>query len=258
MPTAKPLGALILGSGWSEVADAFAPTSVWPYERLPALGATGVDGHSGRLVLTLARGREILIFQGRRHWYEGAGWEPVALPVYACLRLGVKVIALTNAAGAINPEFAPGDLMLIDDHINMMGQSPLLGPHEPDWGARFPDQTVVYDASLRESLLAAARAVDAHLRRGVYIAAAGPTYETPAEVAAFRRLGADAVGMSTVPEAILAHAAGMRVVGLSCITNMASGLGSASLSHGDVIDAARSSRPRMAAVMKRFFEDLAG
>ena len=250
--------ALVLGSGWGAVADAFHGERALPYADIPGLGETQVEGHSGRLVAAELAGRRLLIFQGRRHWYEGAGWEPVAFPVHFAASLGVSAIVLTNAAGGIREDLSPGDLMAIDDHINALGASPLAGPHDPFWGTRFPDLSAVYDAELRARLDRAAAALNVPLAHGVYVAAPGPAYETPAEVRMYRRLGADAVGMSTVPEAVLAHAAGLRVAGLSCITNLAAGVSAQPLSHDEVIAETRRALPRMQALLDAFFRGLAG
>ena len=251
-----PFCALILGSGWGQITGSLSLKRSLSYAEIPGLGATGVDGHSGVLHLTDLDGATVLVFQGRRHWYEGCGWDPVALPVFLCVELGVSVLVLTNAAGGIRSDLAPGDLMVIDDHINLMGVNPLTGEHAPIWGPRFPDQTQVYDLRLREGLDSVAQRIGLKLRHGVYAATAGPSYETPAEIAAFRTLGADAVGMSTVPEAMLAHAAGLRVAGLSCITNRAAGLASAPLFHGEVIMEAQRNAEKMVALLSEFLRSL--
>jgi purine-nucleoside phosphorylase len=255
-PSAQPHCGLILGSGWSEVADAFNVFKTVPYVRIPGLGKPGVEGHSGRLVWAEASGVETLIFQGRRHWYEGEGWTPVALPVYLLKALGAKIVLLTNAAGGVRADLKPGSLMVIDDHINMMSANPLLGPHHPSWGARFPDQTAVYDSQLRQLLDKAGTAAGEKLAHGVYMAGSGPAYETPAEIRAFRTLGADAVGMSTVPEALLAHAAGLRVAGLSCISNSAAGVTGQPLSHEEVTLTTQASMARMKLTILQFWKEM--
>lgn len=249
---ARPRCALVLGSGWGHVAESFAVRGELPYASIACLGRAGVAGHAGRLLWAEHAGRELLVFQGRRHWYEGAGWDPVAFPVYAALQLGARDVLLTNAAGGIRPDLAPGALMAIEDHINAMGVHPLVGPHEPAWGPRFPDQSQVYSPALRDGLVGSARELGIELAAGVYAAASGPTYETPAEIRALRAAGADAVGMSTVPEAILANAAGLRVAALSCITNHAAGVSRQPISHQEVLDVTARALPRMQRLLSEF------
>lgn len=256
-PDTRPVCAAILGSGWSAAADRFPARAAIPYAEIPSLGTTGIAGHSGTLKLVTVAGCDMLLFLGRRHWYEGVGWTPVALPVYLAHGFGVSRIVLTNAAGGIAPDFQVGDLMWIRDHINLMGVNPLHGPHHPVWGARFPAMTAVYNAELLARGHACAAAHRLAVREGVYVATAGPSYETPAEIRMFAALGAHAVGMSTVPEAILAHAAGLQVIGLSCITNVAAGLGGAVPSHADVIEATQRARPRMEALLQALLIALA-
>lgn len=243
---------LILGSGWSDVAEAFELVREIPYQDIPGLGRAGVVGHAGRLRHCRINGDDILIFQGRRHWYEGAGWNPVALPAYIAARAGVETALITNAAGGISTELAPGDLMMITDHINAMGVNPLIGGHEEIWGARFPDQSRVYDPALQDRMREAAAASGTDLKEGVYIATSGPTYETPAEVKAYRLLGADAVGMSTVPEAMLANAASIKVAAVSCITNYAAGVSPEPLGHAEVIETTRQAMPVMSKMIHEF------
>lgn len=256
-PGARPEIGLILGSGWSEVANAFHIAASISYEEIPALGKAGVVGHAGRLLLAEYAGLETLIFQGRRHFYEGVGWTPIACPIFLLKSLGGKAVLITNAAGGTRPEWKPGTLMIIEDHINFLGANPLVGPHDPFWGPRFPDQSEVYDVTLRRLLHLAGRAVGEELVRGVYLADSGPTYETPAEIKAFRALGADAVGMSTVPEAMLARAAGLRVAGLSCITNAAAGISSVPLSHEEVTETTKRAMARMKNVVLQFWKEVA-
>jgi len=253
-PGAGATCAMILGTGWSSLAEIVSIKETIDYAEIPGLGAPGVDGHSGLLHIGDRGNLSVVVFQGRRHWYEGLGWEPVALPVYLSQRLEATTLILTNAAGGISEALHSGDIMVIDDHINFMGVNPLVGPHQKFWGQRFPDQSGVYDTQLRELMDASGRD---ELPHGVYAATSGPAYETPAEVEVLRRLGADAVGMSTVPEASLAHAAGMRVLGLSCISNMAAGLTACPLRHEDVINQAQAALPRMRALLERFLDRLA-
>jgi purine-nucleoside phosphorylase len=252
----RPAAALILGSGWGEAARAFKLVESIPYDQIPGLGATGVQGHAGVMHAAFFETLPLFVFEGRRHWYEGAGWEPVAIPVFLSKQFGAGTLILTNAAGGIRGDLKVGDLMAIDDHINAMGGSPLLGPHDGRWGARFPDQTAVYDPRCRRLLERAAARIGETLPHGIYLASSGPAYETPAEIRAYRSLGADAVGMSTVPEAILAHAAGLRVAALSCITNLAAGLGDTPLAHADVLEQTRRNRSRMAALLTAFLGEL--
>ena len=257
MPHAHPVCGLILGSGWSDVADAFEIKGILPYEKIPGLGATGVAGHAGRLVWGSSSGLETLVFQGRRHWYEGEGWTPIALPLFLLKQYGATTVVLTNAAGGIKKGLKPGDLMVMDDHINLMGVNPLLGKHNPIWGPRFPDQSHVYNPDLRAMMDQAAKESGIPVAHGVYLAGSGPTYETPAEIRAWRALGADAVGMSTVPEALLANAAGLRVAGLSCITNYAAGTSEGNLSHEEVTATTKNSMAHMKKFLLHFWKVLA-
>lgn len=256
-PNARPTHGLILGSGWSEVIDAFEVIDVLPYDEIPGLGKAGVVGHAGRLCHARAAGLETFIFQGRRHYYEGVGWTPIALPIYLLKVFGAQRLLLTNAAGGCRADMQPGDLMIIRDHINNFGVNPLLGPHDPFWGPRFPDQSHVYDPTLIKALHRAGVTAQVALSEGVYLASTGPTYETPAEVQCYIRWGADAVGMSTVPEAILANAAGLTVAGLSCITNLAAGISASALSHEEVTDTTRDTMPRMKSVLAAYWQELA-
>jgi inosine/guanosine/xanthosine phosphorylase family protein len=252
----RPAGVLILGSGWGAMAERMQVRVTLPYEAIPLLGGAGVAGHAGRLHMARIGQVEWLVFQGRRHAYEGVGWESIAFPIHLAKSLGGSIAILTNAAGSLKPDLPPGSLMVVGDHINSMGVNPLVGPHDPFWGPRFPDQGAVYDAELRERLAAVARAAGVPLRPGIYLGTLGPTYETPAEVAAFRSLGADAVGMSAVPEAILAYAAGLRVLALSCMTNLAAGIGHGPISHEEALAVSRRAAPDMERLLLRFLGDL--
>ena len=250
-PDAKPKCGLILGSGWGEAVMDLKGLEL-PYFKIPGFGKTGVMGHAGKLLATTVNGMEVFIFQGRRHWYEGEGWTPVILPIYLLHALGARTVLLTNAAGGIRNDLKPGTLMAIEDHINMLGSNPLIGPHNPRLGTRFPDQSEVYDKPLREKLLKAGADTT-----GVYIATSGPTFETPAEINQYRSMGSDAVGMSTVPEAIVANALDMRVAGLSCICNWAAGISPTKLTHEDVNRVAAEAMPRMKSTISAFLEELA-
>lgn len=256
-PDARPACALVLGSGWGDVVASFAIRGELPYERIPGLGRTGVAGHAGRLLWAVASGIETLIFQGRRHYYEGEGWTPVAIPPFILESYDVKTAILTNAAGGVRSDLRPGMLMILRDHINFIGTNPLIGPHDPTWGPRFPDQSHVYDAGLRHLLHRAGAAARVPMAEGVYLAGSGPCYETPAEIRMYKTLGADAVGMSTAPEAILLSSAGVRVGALSCITNLAAGISPTPLSHEEVTEATRHAMPMMTSVIANIWKEFA-
>jgi purine-nucleoside phosphorylase len=253
-PGAHPVRGLICGSGWSAVVAEFSARGAIDFAEIPGLGAPGVAGHTGQAIWADLAGQETLIFQGRRHWYEGEGWTPVAIPVFLMKQMGVRTAVLTNAAGGIRKDLKPGDLMVIDDHINLLG-NPLIGPHDPAWGSRFTDQSQAYDPGLRKMADRAGKAAGVKPAHGTYLATSGPTYETPAEIRAFRTLGADAVGMSTVPETLLANSAGMRVLGLSCITNFAAGISSTPLSHEEVTSTTQAAMPRMKALLVELWKE---
>ena len=255
-PNLNAQAGIILGSGWGDSVEFFTVRDRIDYVDL-GLGRPGVSGHVGRLLWTEANGREALVFQGRRHYYEGEGWTPVALPVYVLSQLRIRFLILTNAAGGMKDGFHPGELMIIDDHINGMHDHPLIGPHRDCWGPRFPDQSCVYDPDIRACLDAAGTRMGRSLEHGVYLAVAGPSYETPAEIRAFRTWGADVIGMSTVPEAMLGHASGMRVAALSCITNCASKIKAGKLSHQEVTATVQQTMPTMKALLQAFWEELA-
>jgi purine-nucleoside phosphorylase len=256
-PAAKPVGGLILGSGWRAAATAFEIRGRLDYHAIPALGRATVAGHDGALLWATCSGLETFVFLGRRHWYEGAGWESVAFPIYLLKAFDASLVVLTNAAGGIRVDLTPGTLMVIDDHINAMGVHPLVGPHDPCWGTRFPDQTQVYDTDLRQRMNRAAERLGQSLAHGIYLAVSGPTYETPAEIRALSAWGADAVGMSTVPEAILAHAAGLRVGALSFIANRAAGLGGRPPTHAEITAAADTAAPVMSRLLQELWKELA-
>lgn len=246
--------AVICGSGWGNVVEDLEVTHEIPFTELPGMGATGVKGHAGLLVFGKTEAGNVMVFKGRRHFYEGEGWTPIALPIFLCLQFKVPDLLLTNSAGAIHPDFQVGDLMMITDHLNLMGENPLVGPHEPLWGPRFPDLSHVYGPEARAAIAKGAASAGVSLQQGVYAATRGPIYETPAEVQAWKTLGADAVGMSTVPEAILAHAAGIQVTGLSCMTNFAAGISPHPLTHEEVTASTQEAMPRMKALVKAWLD----
>src|SRR5688572_18217289 len=232
----RPALGLILGSGLGPYADTFEQRTVIPFEDLPHFPRSTVLGHSGNLVLGRAEGVPVAAMQGRVHFYEGYSMHEVVYPVRVLGALGIRRLIVTNAAGGVNLGFRPGDLMLITDHINLMGANPLVGPNIRELGDRFPDMSDPYNFALRERALKAAQESRIGLREGVYLGLSGPSYETPAEIRMFRMLGADAVGMSTVPEVIAANHMGIRVLGISCITNMAAGILPQKLTHQEVMD----------------------
>lgn len=249
--------AIVLGSGLGALADsaeAKAGVAI-PFTELPGFPTPTVAGHGGKLVFCEFEGRKVLLQAGRFHFYEGHPMPVVVAPMRLYGRLGVRSVLLTNAAGALNPGFGVGELMTLTDHINLFGTNPLIGPNvEP--GPRFPDMTAVYDAKLREHLQACAQRLGQTLRAGVYLGLTGPSYETPAEIRAFRVLGADAVGMSTVPEAIVARHEGMRVAGISCLCNMAAGILPQALTHKEVLEAGAAAAGRFEALIRAFVRDL--
>ena len=228
--------AVVLGSGLGAFATTLEASATLSYDAIPHWPPTRTVGHHGRLVMGKAAGRHVLVLSGRSHTYEGHDAESIAFATRVLGRLGVKRLILTNAAGGINPAFRSGALMVIDDHINFTGTNPLIGPNDERFGKRFPDMSEVYSKRLRDMTDAAAREMGLPIEHGTYIAVTGPSYETPAEIRAFRALGADAVGMSTVPEAIVARHMGLEVLGLSCISNMAGGLNGQPVTEEEVIE----------------------
>ncbi len=234
----RPTAGLILGSGLGDFADTLQNRVVIPFSEIPDFPQATVEGHTGAFVFGHSHGQAVVALQGRLHYYEGHSMQALTLPVRVMAMLGVKTLILTNAAGGVNKDYHPGDLMLITDHINYSGANPLIGQNLPEFGPRFPDVSDLYAAELRNRIKRAAVAADIPLRQGVYMMFSGPNYETPAEIRMARIVGADAVGMSTVPEALVAAHCGIRVVGVSCITNMAAGILNQPLSHQEVMDIA--------------------
>jgi purine-nucleoside phosphorylase len=232
----RPVLGLILGSGLGPYAESFRKKTLIPFHELPHFPRSTVPGHSGNLVLGEAEGVPAVALQGRVHFYEGYTMAEVTYPTRVLGGLGIRQLIVTNAAGGININFQPGDLMLIADHINLMGTNPLIGKNMDELGPRFPDMSEAYDSGMRATALRIAGDVGIPLFQGVYLGLAGPSYETPAEIRMLRSLGADAVGMSTVPEVIVANHMGIRVLGLSCITNMAAGILPRKLTHQEVMD----------------------
>ena len=252
LPAGESPLAVILGSGLGAFAQSLdAPTAV-PFTALPGFPPPTVEGHAGRLVYGKLAHTPVLALQGRIHGYEGHDAATVAFPARVLAVLGARALLVTNAAGGCNPSLVPGDLMRITDHINFTGRNPLTGPNEERLGPRFPDLTHAWDPRLATALEEAARSIGQPLRAGVYIQMSGPSYETPAEIRMARALGADAVGMSTVPEVIAAAHMGVPVAGISCITNLAAGISQHPLTHGEVVEVARAVESKFADLLRAF------
>jgi purine-nucleoside phosphorylase len=232
----QPRVGLILGSGLGNVVDGIDVETAIPYGEIPGAKASTVLGHSGRMVFGRAGALPVVVMQGRVHFYEGYEMDEVMFLARVIGRLGIKALVVTNAAGGVNTSYVAGDLMLISDHINLMGINPLRGPNIDELGVRFPDMTEAYPESLRAKAKEVAAALGLTLKEGIYLALSGPTYETPAEIRALRILGADAVGMSTVPEVVAMSHMNIPVLGISCITNMAAGILKQKLTHQEVMD----------------------
>ncbi len=233
----KPETGIILGSGLGDFADGFDSTAI-PYNEIPGFERSNVEGHKGKLVFARIKDKNVVIMQGRYHFYEGYSMQTVTYPVKILKKLGIKTLIITNAAGAVTKEFTPGDLMFITDHINFMGTNPLIGSNDDTLGTRFPDMSEIYSKELINKAETAAKKLNIKYQKGIYAAAAGPSYETPAEVRMFNLLGANAVGMSTAPEATVANYCGLKVLGISCLTNYAAGVSDNPLNHQEVIDTA--------------------
>ena len=233
--TETPRIAIILGSGLGAFADDFENAVSIPYEDITGFPRSTAEGHAGRLVIGKIDQVPLMAMQGRVHFYEGYSLEQVTFPIRVFKLLGIKTLILTNASGGVNVQFSQGALMIISDHLNLLGDNPLRGPNDTRFGPRFPDMTAVYSPELQEIVIEEAKALNVEVRRGIYAALAGPSYETPAEIHLMRTLGADAVGMSTVPEAIVARHMDLEVLGISCITNMAAGISDEPINHDDVM-----------------------
>jgi purine-nucleoside phosphorylase len=253
----RPALGLVLGSGLGDLADEITDAVAIPFSEMPGWPAPSAPGHRGRLLLGRLRGLPVACLQGRLHMYEGLDAGRVVEPVLLMGRLGAGTVLLTNASGGVNPSFGAGTLMVIADHLNLTGRNPLLGPNDDAMGPRFTDLTEAWDPEPRRQLRAAAASEGVELAEGVYAGLVGPNYETPAEVRMLRVLGADAVGMSTVMEAIAARWAGLRVCGISLVTNAGAGLSATPLTHEEVLAAARVAGPRLARVIGRFAQELA-
>lgn len=247
---------LVLGSGLGAFADEIEDSVKIPYEEIPGFARSTVEGHAGRLVLGKVEGVHVAAMQGRFHFYEGYSMDEVTFPHRVMGLLGIKSMILTNASGGINVDFEPGMLMLISDHLNLMGTNPLIGRNDERFGPRFPDMTNVYDRDYQDIAIQEAHTMGLNMRRGVYAALTGPSYETPAEIRLFRILGADAVGMSTVPEAIVARQMGVKVLGISCITNLAAGVTDEPINHEEVMETGERVKETFKELLRRVIPKL--
>jgi purine-nucleoside phosphorylase len=254
----RPRIALVLGSGLGAFADEFARATRIPYATIPHFPRSTAIGHTGQLVIGSVEGVEVAAMQGRVHLYEGYSAKEVAFPVRVFARMGVKAVILTNAAGGIRKDFTQGRLVLISEHINLQGANPLTGANEEKFGPRFPDMSTPYDKRFRELMLAEGRRRGVEMGEGVYAALAGPSYETPAEIRYLRTIGADLVGMSTVPEVIAARHSGMRVLGISCVTNAAAGILDQPLNHKEVLETAERVKGEFIALLSGVIPAIAG
>jgi purine-nucleoside phosphorylase len=253
----RPAIGVVLGSGLGAFADSLQDATRIPYGEIPQFPAATAIGHRGELVIGTSGGVPVAAMAGRVHYYEGYTLPQVVFPVRVLGRMGVKVLVLTNAAGSVNAAFKPGDLMVIEDHINFMGGNPMTGANEDELGLRFFDMTEAYDRELREIAEKACRKARVIVRKGVYMAFTGPSYETPAEIRMARTMGADAVGMSTVPEVIAARHMEMRVLGLSCITNLAAGVGRKKVDHLEVLEVGERVKAGLLEVLARIVQESA-
>jgi len=251
----SPRVGIILGSGLGELADIYNEISI-PYAEIPGFKMSTVSGHKGQLVFAKINKVPVVMMQGRFHFYEGHSLETVVYPVKVMKKLGVEKLIVTNAAGGLNKKFKPADLMVITDHINMLGTNPLIGPNDDSLGTRFPDMTSVYSKNLIKIADDCAKKLKIKLQKGVYVAMTGPSYETPSEVRMLQTLGGDAVGMSTVPECIVANYCKMEVLGISCICNSAAGVSKTQLSHAEVIEAANQAKDKFKALVLSVLEEI--
>lgn len=249
----KPRVGMILGSGLGPMAEAIEKADFVPFDQIPGWPISTVEGHVGRLVIGEMEGQNVVAMQGRTHFYEGYDMHRLGLPVRVMQRLGIEILVVTNAAGAVNPDFEPGDLMLLRDHLNligMAGQNPLRGPNLDEFGPRFPDMSKVYDRDLQALARQVAKEEKIGLQEGVYVCLAGPTFETPSDLLFLRGAGVDAVGMSTVPEAIVGHHGGTRVMGISGISNKANLDGETETTHEEVLEAGRVLVPKLTSLIR--------
>ncbi|GGE10812.1 purine nucleoside phosphorylase [Marinithermofilum abyssi] len=252
----EPKIGLVLGSGLGILADEIEEAATISYGEIPHFPVSTVEGHAGQLVIGRLEGQPVVAMQGRFHFYEGYSLTDVTFPIRVMKALGVEKLVVTNAAGGVNTGYQAGDLMVIRDHINLMGTNPLIGPNDPDLGVRFPDMSEAYDPAMRQLAHRVAESEGIRLQEGVYAGLTGPSYETPAEIRMLRTIGADAVGMSTVPEVIIARHSDIRVLGISCISNMAAGILPQPLSHEEVMETAERVKPKFIGLVKGIMKDI--
>ncbi|WP_300261547.1 purine-nucleoside phosphorylase [uncultured Cloacibacillus sp.] len=251
----RPEAAVILGSGLGRAAESIEEPEIIPYEEIPYWPRSTAPGHAGRLVLGRLGGKTVAAMQGRVHYYEGYNMQEVTFPMRVLACLGVRALVATNASGGVNTDFRPGTIVAITDHINFMGVNPLAGVNNDKWGVRFPDMTEAYDKKFIETLERAAREENIELKKGVYIAFSGPSFETPAEVRMARIMGADMVGMSTVPEVLVANHMGVRVLGISCAANYAAGITQEKLTHTEVLEVMERCGGGLSRLVERFLAE---
>lgn len=251
----RPEIGIILGSGLGDFVDKFDCTAI-SYSQIPGFETSTIQGHAGKLVFAEIQGKKTVIMQGRYHFYEGHNMETVVFPIKVMKKLGIKNLIITNAAGAVNKNFKPADLMIITDHINLMGTNPLIGKNDDEFGTRFPDMSEVYKKDLIDLAQNCAKKLKFKVQKGVYAACTGPSYETPAEIKMLKTIGADAVGMSTVPEAIVANYCGINVLGISCLTNYAAGITKTPLNHQEVIDSANQAKEKFQSLILEILKEI--
>ncbi|MBI4055432.1 MAG: purine-nucleoside phosphorylase [Elusimicrobia bacterium] len=252
----RPSVGLILGSGLGEIAERILRPSAFPYVRIPHFSSSTVSGHPGRMVLGRWGGKGVAVCQGRLHFYEGHSMSEIVFPVRVLKQLGIRTLILTSAVGSLRKGLAPGSFVVLRDHLNWMGESPLRGVHEPVWGERFPDMTQAYDPDLRKAALRVGRRLRFSVGEGVYVAVPGPAYETPVEVKAYRRLGGDVIGMSVAPEVAAGRQMGLRVLGLAWVANLGAGLSRQPLSHDAVLSLGRSHAGRLGIFLEKLLKEI--
>lgn len=252
----QPEIGIVLGSGLGDFVDAIEDKIEIPYTEIPGFPVSTVKGHDGKLIFGHINSKEVCVMKGRIHYYEGYDIKEVVYPIEVLAGLGIKTIILTNAAGGVNTDFEPADLMIITDHINLMGKNPLIGPNDEDLGPRFPDMTDLYNKELVEVAENSAKKLGIDIKEGVYMYFTGPSYETAAEVRMARILGADAVGMSTVPEAIIARHRGLKILGISTITNMSTGILDTPLDHTEVVEVGKEVAGKFKELLKEIIEEI--